>query len=129
MTETEDTAVMYNELSQFLRSNLFPSVDLPWRTSSKSTFVDHGIQSSGVDTNHFRQKDWLGKWHERDIHRLEVLKKSEQNYQERIKRANKRVELPPLLPSKTLSAVNLDKKKKISSDEKKNKDKLPPVTT
>ena len=66
----------YQNLSRVFRSNLFPSVEREWKSSTKTTFDDYSTvnQQTEVNKQHFRRKDWLGKWHERDSHRLNIIK-------------------------------------------------------
>lgn len=69
ITTTSTTMSTYQEFSNILRSNIFPSVGGEWKTSTGSTYINHheDIKVSGDDdgelahdTTHCRHKDWLG---------------------------------------------------------------------
>jgi len=79
----------YRNLSRVFRSNFFPSVEREWKSSTKETYTDYSTvnqQTAVINKQHIRRKDWLGKWHERDLHRLNVIRRSDEKYASRMKK-------------------------------------------
>lgn len=78
----------YKNLSQVLRSNIFPYVEQPWSSSARTTHASLKAAAYTGKVNGL-SKDWLGKWHENEVHRRNIMQGYENRHSERMSAAGK----------------------------------------
>ena len=72
----------YQQLSRIARSNFFPSAEIEWRTTTKTTFTNLKPSYHTQELRRTSKKDWLSQWGEKETSYRSAMKNLDKKQKE-----------------------------------------------